>query len=80
MKTKKKTKLTKTQAILKYMRTHKFITDPIAREKHHTNRLSGIIHNLRNKGYEIETVMCNGRDEFGTYSYGKYRLIKEPEQ
>lgn len=71
------TRRSKTQEIVKYMRRYGCITDPVAREKFHTNRLSGIICNLRRKGFVIETVMCSGRDEFGKNTYGKYYLKKE---
>jgi hypothetical protein len=73
----KKIRKTKTDAILKHLRRYGSITDPVARSKYHTNRLSSIILNLRNQGHEIDTVMCNGKDEYGTYRYGKYIYIKE---
>lgn len=73
----KEERKTKTNAILKHMRRYGSITDPVARNKYHTNRLSSIISNLRNRGYEIDTVMCEGKDEYGKYRYGKYIFIKE---
>lgn len=72
-----KQKKTKTGAILKHMQRYGSITDPVARNKYHTNRLSGIICNLRNQGHEIDTVMCEGKDEYGKYKFGKYIYIKE---
>lgn len=72
------TKITKTQAIVKYMKRYGCITDPVARDKFHTNRLSSIMFNLRKGGYEIETKICNGRDEFGKNTYAKYYLISVP--
>ena len=71
------TKRTKTQDILRHMKRYGSISDPVARDKFHTNRLSGIILNLRRKGYDIETRMCNGRDEYGKNTYAKYYLNSE---
>ena len=70
-------KRSKTKDILKHMRRYGSISDPVARDKYHTNRLSGIILNLRRQGYEIETRMCNGRDEYGKNTYARYYLISE---
>ena len=72
-----KERKTKTSAVLKHLQRYGSITDPVARDKYHTNRLSGIINRLRDKGYEIDTVMCEGKDEYGKYRYGKYIYIKE---
>ena len=74
--TKKAPKRTKIGAILKYLLRYGSITDPIARTKFHTNRLSAFIHVLRQRDYNIKTVMCTGRDEFGKYEYAKYVLVK----
>ena len=73
----KKVRRTKTNAILTHLMRYGTITDPVARNKYHTNRLSGIIANLRKKGYVIKTEMCEGRDEFGKNRYGKYFLIRK---
>ena len=70
-------KRTKTQDILRHMKRYGSISDPVARDKFHTNRLSGIILNLRRKGYDIETRMCTGRDEYGKNTYAKYYLNSE---
>jgi len=72
-----KERKTKTNAVLKHLQRYGSITDPVARNKYHTNRLSGIINRLRDKGYEIDTVMCEGKDEYGKYRFGKYIYIKE---
>jgi len=69
-------KRTKTSEILRHMKRYGSITDPVARNKYHTNRLSGIILNLRRQGHEIDTEMCTGRDEFGKYEYAKYIYIR----
>lgn len=75
---KKEVKKTKTGEILKHLMRYGTITDPVARTKYHTNRLSSVILNLRKQGYHIDTIMCEGRDEFGKNRYGKYVLIKNP--
>lgn len=75
-KEKKETKRTKLGAILKHLIRYGSITDPVARNKYHTNRLSGFICVLRKRGYNIDTVWCTGKDEFGTYRYAKYVLVK----
>ena len=72
----KKEKMTKIKAILKHLQRYGSITDPVARTKYHTNRLSGYIHVLRKRGYDIKTVMCSGKDIFGKHTYAKYILVK----
>ena len=72
----KKEKLTKTGAILRHLKRYGSITEPVARNKYHTSRLSAIIFNLRRQGYTIHTEMCTGRDEFGKNTYAKYFLIR----
>ena len=74
--TKKAPRRTKLGDILRYLLRYGSITDPVARTKYHTNRLSDVIFRLRKKGYDIETIMCNGRDEFGTYTFAKYVIVK----
>ena len=77
-KQKQQDKRTKMEAIARHLIRYGSITDPIARQKYHTNRLSGYIHVLRVKrGWKIESEWCNGRDEFGKTRYVKYRLIKK---
>ena len=73
----KKIKKTKTGEILRHLKRYGSITDPVARNKYHTNRLSGIICNLRKQGVVIKTEMCTGRDEFGVNHYGKYYYIRD---
>ena len=73
---KKEQKMTKMGAILKHLQRYGSITDPVARNKYHTNRLSGFIYVLRKRDYDIKTVMCEGKDEFGKNTYAKYVLVK----
>ena len=74
---KKTNKVTKIEAITKHLVRYGSITDPVAREKYHTNRLSGYIHVLRKRGYVIDSEWCVGRDMFGKNRFVKYRLVKE---
>lgn len=74
--TKKAPRRTKLGDILRYLLRYGSITDPVARTKFHTNRLSAFIHVLRQRGYDIRTVMCTGKDEYGKYEYAKYVLVK----
>ena len=74
----KKVKRTKIGDIEKHLRRYGSITDPVARKKYHTNRLSDFIFKLRQRGYVIETVMCTGKDEYGTYEFAKYVLVSAP--
>ena len=73
-----KKKLTKMAAITKHLVRYGSITDPVARNSYHTNRLSGFICVLRKRGFEIDSVWCNGRDKFGEYRYTKYVLVSAP--
>jgi len=63
-----------TSDILKYMQTHSFITDEIAREKFGVHRLGAIIFNLR-KTHTISTVIVEGKTRYGrTCRYARYFL------
>lgn len=73
----KKKKITKSDAILKHLMRYGSISDPTARERYHTNRLSGYICVFRKRGHKIETVWCTGKDEYGKHRYAKYNYIKE---
>lgn len=72
----KKVKRTKLGDVLKHLMRYGSITDPVARRKYNAGRLSDIIFKLRKRGYPIESVWCKGKDEYGTYEYVKYVLIK----
>lgn len=74
---KKQERRTKMGEIQKRLERYGVISDPIARDKIHTNRLSGYIHVLRKRGWVIETEWCKSKDEFGVNRFGKYRLIKK---
>ena len=73
---KKDEKQTKFGAIQSHLKRYKSISDPIARDKYHTNRLSGYINVLRKRGWIIDSEWCTGKDAFGKHRYVKYRLVK----
>lgn len=63
------------QAILHYLVEHPLtgLTSAQAFELFGVTRLSARIHDLRNKGYQIDTLMLDGKTRFGeTCRYAKY--------
>lgn len=67
--------MTKTQAVLDWLQTHASISSMEAIENFGATRLSAIIFNLKRKGYNIETVMVEGRDRFGNpMRFARYYL------
>ena len=67
--------MTKTQAVLDWLKTHESISSMEAIENFGATRLSAIIFNLRKRGYDIETVICDGRDRFGRrVQFARYYL------
>lgn len=67
--------MTKTQAVLDWLKTHASISSMEAIQSFGATRLSVIIFNLRKAGYDIETVMVDGRDRFGNpMRYARYYL------
>ena len=64
----------KTQKIVEYMKQHGSITPMDALQKFHVFRLASIIFNLReHHGYDIETVMEEGKDAEGNrVEYARY--------
>ena len=71
--------MTGTQAVLKYLKTHKRGLSTLeAQNKLHIGRVSSVINRLRNRGYEIETYMYEGENEYGKYRFARYFLVKEP--
>jgi len=60
--------------ILKYLQTHQFITDEIAREEFGVHRLSARIFDLRKK-HNIRTVIVEGKTRYNrTCKYARYFL------
>ena len=68
-------KISKTERVLNHLREHGSITSLEAIELYGATRLSAIIYNLRNRGYDIVTMNMPFIDRFGSKSiYGKYIL------
>lgn len=71
--------MTKTQAVLDWLKTHASISSMEAIQSFGATRLSVIIFNLRKRGYNIETVRCEGTDRFGNpMRYARYYLRNSP--
>lgn len=71
--------MTKTQAVLEWLKTHASISSMEAINNFGATRLSAIIFNLRKRGYNIETVMVDGRDRFGNQTrFARYYLRDSP--
>lgn len=69
------------EMILMYLKTHVGITDNQARDLYGINRLSGRIHDLRNRGHNIASVWCEGTNRFNKpIRFVQYRLVKRNEQ
>lgn len=68
-------------AILAHLKAGKSITSKEAFELYGVTRLSAIVHDLRNMGYVIHTIMVEGTTRFGdSTKYAKYVLGKESEE
>lgn len=67
--------MNKTQAVLNHMKENGSITSLEAIELYGATRLSGIIFNLRKRGYDIDTQDEGCIDRFGSATtYGRYFL------
>ena len=65
-------------AVLNHLKSGYPITSKEAFEKYRVTRLSAIIHDLRNMGYPIHSIMVDGKTRFGdSTKYAKYILGKE---
>lgn len=68
-------------AIINHLKSGKSITSKEAFELYGVTRLSAIVHDLRNMGYTIHTLMIEGTTRFGdSTKYAKYILGKESEE
>lgn len=65
--------MSKTQRILEYLENGKTITNADAVDLFKAYRLSGIIYNLKKKGYNISTI--NEINEETKTRYARYKLI-----
>ena len=67
--------MNKTKAVLQWLQTGAGISSMEAIKQFGATRLSSIIFNLRKRGYNIETVRCEGTDRFGNpMRYARYYL------
>lgn len=67
--------MNKTKAVLQWLQTHASISSMEAIQSFGATRLSVIIFNLRKRGYNIETVRCEGTDRFGNQTrFARYYL------
>lgn len=71
--------MTKTQAVLDWLQTHASISSMESIKQFGATRLSAIIFKLRKRGYNIETVWCEGTDRFGNpMRFARYYLRDSP--
>ena len=69
--------MNKTSMVLDWLKSRAGITSMEAFENFGATRLSAIIFELKRKGYNIETVMVDGRDRYGNRSrFARYYLVK----
>ena len=69
---------TQIQKVKEHLISGKSITNTIAYELYGVQRLSAIIHVLRNKGMNIHTVMCEGKTRYGHLTkYGVYSIPRD---
>jgi len=70
-----------TEAVLNYLKTGKQLSQEEAYDLVGTQRLGAIIFNLREKGYDIYSLYCDGENRFGNnVRYVKYCLSSTKEQ
>lgn len=71
--------MTQTQAVLDWLKTNASISSMEAIQNFGATRLSAIIFNLKRKGYNIETVWCDGHNRFGRHvRFARYYLRDSP--
>lgn len=69
--------MNKHKAVLQWLKTGASISSMEAIENFGATRLSAIIFNLKKKGHNIETVMCEGHDRYGNpMRFARYYLRK----
>lgn len=67
--------MTQEDRVLKWLKTYKKITVWEAIREFGATRLSAIIYNLRNKGYNITTTFVTKKNRFDEYvTFGEYEL------
>lgn len=69
--------MTQKQAVKEHMLNGNSLTSMEAFEMFGCTRLAVIINTLRKEGYDIETIMMEGKNRYGgTCKYAKYILHK----
>ena len=64
--------------IIEYMKSHNGITSQDAFKHLGITRLSARIKELRELGYNISTIMIDGKNKYGEpVRYGLYRLVEK---
>ena len=73
-----KQRVTQKADVLKYLQTHKSISQMQAYTKFKApiTRLAAIICKLRKEGYNLVTKERESVNEYGTHRYAEYTLIK----
>lgn len=72
-------RISKTQRVIEHLLKRGSITSWDAIKLYGATRLSAIIFNLRDRGYEIDSVYLDGKDRFGNSSrYVNYVLKGQP--
>lgn len=67
--------MSKTKLVLDWMKAHAGISSMDAFEHLGLTRLAAVIFELRKKGYDIETVIVDGKDRYGNRTrYARYYL------
>lgn len=67
--------MNKTKLVLDWLKSHAGISSMDAFEHLGVTRLAAVIFELRKKGYDIETVIVDGKDRYGNRSrYARYYL------
>lgn len=70
--------MNQTEAVLAHLQKHKSITSWEAIKEYGATRLSSIIYNLRDRGYEIQNIWEETTNRFGMkVRYVRYVLIKK---
>lgn len=75
------TKITHEQILLDHFAKHKTITSKEAFDLYGMTRLSAVVFNLREQGYEIGMVWEQGVNRYGnSIKWGKFFLQKAPKK
>ena len=70
--------MSQTSEILNHLQTHGSITSLEAINLYGATRLASIIYVLRQRGYNITTIICEGKTRYDrTCNFAKYVLVKE---